>query len=353
MTSDSKAPARMRAVHLVEHGGPEALRMVELPVPEPAEGEVRVKVAAISLNHLDVWVRRGLPGVEIPMPHVPGCDGTGVIDALGPGVGAGVAIGMPVLIEPGYTLVDGPEVLAGMDHLAPDYGIRGEHSSGLAAEYVCVQARYVTPLPAGLDLIQTAAVPLVFVTAWGMLHHRAKIQSGETVLVLGAASGVGSAAIQIAKAHGCRVIATAGSEGKRALGRDLGADAVLNHRDEGWPKEVKALTEGRGADVVFEHIGPATWDGAMRSLARCGRLVTCGGTTGPKVSITLPHLFMKNQSVLGSTMGPRSAFREILDGVASGLFRPVVHSVLPIEEIAEAHRMLEGREVVGKLVLTF
>lgn len=343
----------MRAVHLVEHGGPEMLRMVQLPLPEPAADEVRVKVAAISLNHLDVWVRRGMPGVEIPMPHVPGCDGTGVVDAVGSGVADSISIGMPVLIEPGYTLEDGPEVQAGMDHLAPDYGIRGEHSPGLAAEYVCLPARYVTRLPTEADLVQVAAMPLVFLTAWGMLHTRAAIQTGETVLVLGAASGVGSAAIQIAKASGCRVITTAGSDAKRALGKELGADEVLDHRDAGWPKEVKALTGGRGVDVVFEHIGPATWDGAMRVLARCGRLVTCGGTTGPKVSITLPHLFMKNQSVLGSTMGPRAAFRDILDGLASGSFRPVVHSVLPVEQIAEAHRLLEDREVVGKLVLTF
>ena len=350
----SPAPiASMRAVHLLGHGGHEMLRMVELPVPEPAADEVRVKVAAISLNHLDVWVRRGMPGVEIPMPHVPGCDGTGVVDSVGRDVPASVMAGMPVLIEPGYTTEDGPEVQAGMDHLAPDYGIRGEHSPGLAAEYVCLPARYVTALPAHVDLVQVAAMPLVFLTAWGMLHTRAEIQPGETVLVLGAASGVGSAAIQIAKASGCRVIATAGSEAKRALGRELGADEVLDHRDASWPKAVKALSGGRGVDVVFEHIGPATWDGAMRVLASRGRLVTCGGTTGPKVSITLPHLFMKNQSVLGSTMGPRAAFRDILDGLERGSFRPVVHSVLPIEEIARAHRLLEDREVVGKLVLTF
>ncbi len=343
----------MRAVHLKEHGSPEMLHMVQVPVPEPAPDEVRVKVAAISLNHLDVWVRRGMPGVDIPMPHVPGCDGTGVIDAVGGDVPGSVAVGTPVLIEPGYTVEDGPEVQAGMDHLAPDYGIRGEHSPGLAAEYVCLPARYVTPLPAGADMVQVAAMPLVFLTAWGMLHTRAAIKAGETVLVLGAASGVGSAAIQIAKDAGCRVITTAGSEAKRSLGKELGADEVLDHGDAHWPKEVKALTNGRGVDVVFEHVGPATWDGAMRSLARCGRLVTCGGTTGPKVSITLPHLFMKNQSVLGSTMGPRTAFRDILDGLERGSFRPVVHSVLPIEEIAEAHRLLEDRKALGKIVLTF
>lgn len=351
--SSSASTNVMRAVHLKEHGGPEMLCMVELPVPVPGPGEVRVKMSAVSLNHLDVWVRRGMPGVEIPMPHVPGCDGTGVIDAVGRDVPSTAAVGTAVLVEPGYTTEDGPEVQAGMDHLAPDYGIRGEHAPGLAAEFVCLPAHYVTPLPTNADPVQVAAMPLVFLTAWGMLHTRAAIQPGETVLVLGAASGVGSAAIQIAKDAGCRVITTAGSEPKRALGMELGADEALDHGDPAWPKAVKALTDGRGVDVVFEHVGPATWDGAMRSLARCGRLVTCGGTTGPKVSITLPHLFMKNQSVLGSTMGPRAAFRDILDGLERGVFRPVVHAVLGIEQIAEAHRLLEDRQALGKIVLTF
>lgn len=342
----------MRAVHLVEHGGPECLKLVDLPIPKPGPGEVRVRVAAVSLNHLDVWVRRGMPGVEIPMPHVPGCDGTGTVDALGPGV-VGVAVGANVVLEPGYTHTDGPEVEAGLDHLAPDYGIRGEHGPGFAAEFVCLPERYVTPLPAGVDLVEAAAMPLVFLTAWGMLVTRAELKGGETALILGAASGVGSAGIQIAKSLGARVIATAGSEAKRALGKALGADEVLDHRDPDWPKRVKALTNGVGADVVFEHIGPATWDGAMRVLARRGRLVTCGGTTGPKVSVTLPHLFMKNQSVLGSTMGPRTALRPIFEGAARGQFRPAIHRVMPIEEIGEAHRMLEDREVVGKIVLSF
>ena len=216
-----------------------------------------------------------------------------------------------------------------------------------------LKARYVTPLPDGVDPVQAAAVPLVFLTAWGMLRTRAELKEGESVLVLGAASGVGSAAIQIAKSLGCTVLTTAGTEEKRALGLELGADHAINHSEENWPREVKELTEGRGVDVVFEHVGPATWPGSLRSLARCGRLVTCGGTTGPMVEVALPHLFMKNQSILGSTMGPRAAFGEIFAGVASGVFRPVVERVLPIEEIQDAHRSLEAREVIGKLVLTF
>lgn len=342
----------MKVVRIHEHGGPEVLRVEDAPMPTPGPGEILARTVAISLNHLDVWVRRGMPGVEIPMPHVPGCDGTGVIEAVGEGVDTSL-VGKAVVLEPGFTHSVGSEVQAGLDHLAPDYGIRGEHAPGFAQEYVTLPAGYVTPLPDGVDPVEAAALPLVFLTAWGMLRTRAELQPGETVLILGAASGVGSAGIQIAKAFDCTVVATAGSEAKRALGTSLGADHVVDHRADDWAKEVKALTNGRGVDVVFEHIGPATWGSAMRCLARRGRLVTCGGTTGPKVEILLPHLFMKNLSVLGSTMGPRTALPEILDGVQRGAFRPVVDRILPIDEIAEAHRLLEGRDVVGKLVLKF
>ena len=341
----------MRAVHVTRHGGPEVLELVDLPVPEPGPGEVRVRVAAISLNHLDLWVRRGMPGVEIPMPHVPGCDGTGTVDALGPGT-EGVAKGDHVLLQPGFTHEEGAETLAGLDHLAPDYGIRGEHAPGFAAEFVCLPARYLTPLPAGVDLVEAAALPLVFLTAWGMLVTRAEVRAAEQVLVIGAASGVGSAAIQLARTLGCRVAATAGSEEKRSLGLALGAEEVFDHGDPEWSRAAKAFSEG-GFDVVIEHVGPATWDSSMRLLGRRGRLVTCGGTTGPKVSLTLPHLFMKNQSVLGSTMGPSSALPEILSGVERGALRPVLDRSLPVESVRQAHQLLEDREVVGKLVLTF
>ena len=341
----------MRAVHVTRHGGPEVLELVDLPVPEPGPGEVRVRVAAISLNHLDLWVRRGMPGVEIPMPHVPGCDGTGTVDTLGPGT-EGFAKGDHVLLQPGFTHEEGAETLAGLDHLAPDYGIRGEHAPGFAAEFVCLPARYLTPLPAGVDLVEAAALPLVFLTAWGMLVTRAEVRAAEQVLVIGAASGVGSAAIQLARTLGCRVAATAGSEEKRALGLALGAEEVFDHGDPEWSRAAKAFSEG-GFDVVIEHVGPATWDSSMRLLGRRGRLVTCGGTTGPKVSLTLPHLFMKNQSVLGSTMGPSSALPEILSGVERGALRPVLDRSLPVESVRQAHQLLEDREVVGKLVLTF
>lgn len=343
----------MQAIHVPAHGDPSVLRVVDLPVPEPREGEALVRVIAVSVNHLDLWVRRGMPGVTLPLPMIPGCDGTGEVVALGPGVDGGrLAVGDRVLIEPGYSSGTSARDLAGQDHLSDDYQIRGEHFDGLAREYVAIETRFLTPLPAGVDPVTTAAVPLVFLTAWGMLVSRAQVRAGETVLVIAGSSGVGSAAIQIARDRGCRVIATAGSEEKRRLARELGADEVVDHGAKDWGKEVRRLTGGRGADVVVEHVGPATWDTSLRSLARNGRLVTCGGTTGPIVQVALPHLFIKNQSVLGSTMGPRNAFAEIVAKVAAGRWRPVVDRVMPMSKTREAHELLEARKVQGKIVLT-
>jgi NADPH:quinone reductase-like Zn-dependent oxidoreductase len=340
----------VQAVQITRHGGPEVLELVDLPVPEPGPKEVLVRVIASSINHLDLWVRRGIPGVRFPLPLIPGCDGTGEIAALGDGV-TSVAVGEPVVLLPGYSSGTSECDLLGDDHLSDDYSIRGEHCDGFDCEFVTLEDRFVMPLPAGVDPVQAAAVPLVFVTAWGMLVSRARRLAGESVLVLAGASGVGSAAIQIARDLGARVIATAGSDEKRARARDLGAEEVLDHHDPDWPKQVKAWSAGRGVDVVVEHVGPATWDGSMRCLARRGRLVTCGGTTGPLVSLQLPHLFMKNIAVLGSTMGPRSSLPVIYDKVAAGVFRPVVDRILPLSEVAAAHRALEAGEVNGKVVL--
>ena len=340
----------MQAVRIHQHGDPSVLRVEDVPKPAPGPGQALVRVLGVSLNHLDLWVRRGMPGFPVPFPRILGCDGTGEVVALGAGV-SNVRVGDKVVIEPGYSSGSSPEDKAGNDNLAPDYSIRGEHSDGFDCEFVALEARYLLPLPKGVDPVQAAAVPLVFITAWGLLVSRGQVRAGETVLVLGGASGVGSAAIQIAKARGARVLATAGGEEKQALCRELGAEAVVDHRSEGWGKEIKKLTAGKGADVVVEHVGPATWKTSMAVLARNGRLVTCGGTTGPTVELALPHLFIKNQSVLGSTMGPRAAFPEIFANVAKGVFRPVVDRVLPLSKAREAHELLENRRVVGKIVL--
>ncbi len=341
----------MQVVHVTAHGDPSVLQLVDLPVPEPAAGEVLVRMLGVSVNHLDLWVRRGMPGFKVPLPLIPGCDGIGEIAKLGADV-SGLSVGTHVLVEPGHSSGTSAHDLAGNDHLSDDYVIRGEHFDGLAREYVAVASRYVVPLPAGVDPIQCAAAPLVFLTAWGMLISRASVQPGENVLVLAGTSGVGSAAIQIAKDLGCRVVTTAGSEAKRALCLELGADAAVDHTQSDWPGAARKAAGGKSFDVVVEHVGPATWDGSMRVLARNGRLVTCGGTTGPTVSIALPHLFIKNQSVLGSTMGPRNAFPTILAKIAAGAYRPVVDRVMPMSAVRTAHELLESRKVLGKIVLT-
>jgi NADPH:quinone reductase-like Zn-dependent oxidoreductase len=340
----------MRAVHVTAHGDPSVLELVEVPIPEPSEGEVLVKMIAISINHLDLWVRRGMPGVKLPLPMIPGCDGIGEIVKLGAGV-THLRPGMRVLVEPGYSSGASAHDLAGNDHLSDDYKIRGEHSDGLACEYVAVQARFALPIPSSLDPVRAAAVPLVFLTAWGLLVTRANVQAGESVLVIAGTSGVGSAAIQIARDRGARVFATAGTQAKMNLARHLGADEVVDHTKPDWPSQVRKLTAGRGVDVVVEHVGPATWEGSMRVLARNGRIVTCGATTGPMVQLALPHLFIKNQTIMGSTMGPRSALPTIVDHVARGVYTPVVDRVMPLSEVRIAHQLLESRQVLGKIVL--
>ncbi|MEZ5980156.1 MAG: zinc-binding dehydrogenase [Planctomycetota bacterium] len=341
----------MKALRIHQHGGPDVLRYEDVAEPRLRRGEVLVRVIAASVNHLDLWVRRGMPGFKVGFPRILGCDGTGEIVELGPGVDA-LKVGQLVVLEPGYSDDDERDEAAieGSDHLLPSYEIRGEHSDGFDAEYVAIDAKYLCPLPSGVDPVEAAAVPLVFLTAWGMIE-RADLTPDETVLVIGGSSGVGSAAIQIASHLGARVLTTAGTEEKRALCESLGAEEAIDHTDPAWPKRVKELTDGAGVEVVVEHVGPATWAGSMRSLGHLGRLVTCGGTTGPEVQVLLPHLFIKQQSILGSTMGPANALPIIFDRVARGHYRPVVHDRIPLAEGARAHELLESRSVVGKVVL--
>ena len=340
----------MQAARIHEHGGPEVLRVEQVPDPEPGPGEVLVRVLAVSLNHLDLWVRRGMPGVTVPFPRILGCDGTGEVVALGADT-SGLELGQRVVIEPGFSSGTSRHDREGNDHLSDDYGIRGEHCDGLDCELVALPARFVFPLPAGLDPLAAASAPLTFLTAWAMVFQRAQVRAGENVLVLGGAGGVGSAAIQMCRDLGARVITTGSTEDKRELARELGAEVALDPGVAGWDKEVRRLTDGRGVDVVVEHVGPATWETSMRVLARNGRLVTCGGTTGARVSLLLPHLFIKNLSVLGSTMGPRKALPEIMRRLADGRYRTAVDRVLPLSQVREAHAALEGRAVAGKIVL--
>ncbi|HKF24446.1 MAG TPA: zinc-binding dehydrogenase [Candidatus Acidoferrum sp.] len=340
----------MKAVFFDCHGGPEVLHYAEVPEPEIRPGEVLVRVRACALNHLDLWVRAGIPGLAIPLPHIPGSDIAGFIEKIGPGVAA-VKPGQKVLLAPGVTCGKCAACRAGRDNYCPQFTNLGYIIDGGCAQFVRCPEVNCFPYPENLSYEEAAAVPLVFQTAWHMLLTRAQLEPAETVLVLGAGSGVGSAAIQIAKFLGCRVIATAGNDGKLAKARELGADDVINHRGQKIKEEVRRLTAKRGVDVVFEHVGTATWDDSVASLTRGGRLVTCGATTGFDAKIDLRFLFSRQLSVLGSYMGNKSEFATVLKLVAGGKLKPVVDRLFPLAECRLAHEYLESGLQFGKVVL--
>ncbi|MGB9244185.1 MAG: zinc-binding dehydrogenase [Candidatus Acidiferrales bacterium] len=340
----------MKAVIFSEHGGPEVLHYAEVREPEIGADEVLVRVRACALNHLDLWVRRGLPGITIPMPHVLGSDIAGEVVRVGGNV-SGVRPGERVLLSPGISCGHCVHCLRGDDNFCRQYTLFGYKVDGGYAEYVASPAVNVIPMPANLGFEEAAAIPLVFLTAWHMLITRVQLKPDETVLVLGAGSGVGSAAIQIAKTAGARVIATAGSEAKLQKARELGADETFLHSIEHWSREVKRLTDRRGVDVVVEHVGDATWQESVASLAVGGRLVTCGATTGYEGKIDLRFLFSRHISILGSYMGSKAELYSVLDLVGRGRVRPVIDTVMSLAKTREAHERLEKREQFGKIVL--
>ena len=340
----------MRAVVIHEHGGTDQLCFEDRPVPEPGPGQVRVAVHAAGVNHLDVWVRRGVPGHAFPLPLVPGCDGAGRIDAVGPGVS--LDIGARVVIAPGVVWGDDTQTAAGQDHLSPGYGIFGETCDGTCAEYVVLPARNALPLPDAISFCDAAAFPLVMLTAWNMVVRRAQVTPGDTVLVHAAGSGVSTAAIQIARHAGAAsILTTTSTQAKADRARALGADVVLDYSDPTWSKQVKKETGGRGVDVVVDHVGEATFGPSLKTLVRGGRYVFCGATTGAQVTAHLNLIFFKNLSILGSTMGSLGDLHVLLRLFEAGKLAPVVDSVLPWDDVAHAHRRLEAKEVFGKLVL--
>ncbi len=340
----------MKAILVAAHGGIDTLELRDLPRPEPGPGEVQVELRAASVNHLDLWVRRGIAGVRYPLPLIPGCDGAGVIAALGPGV-HDLACGARVVLQPGVACGTCAACLSGADNLCRSYGILGEHRHGTYAQSIVVPRANVLPLPASLDFESAAAIPLVFLTAWHMAVARARIQPGEDVLVHAGASGVGHAAIQIARLLGARVFTTVGSHGKVERVRALGADHVLLYREQDFSDVIRDLTGKRGVDVILDHVGADTWERNIRSLARGGRLVVCGSTSGHEVSTNLRFLFFKNLSLLGSTMGSKAELAQILALVERGNLQPLVDRVLALEDVGQAHTLLEQRQVIGKIVL--
>ncbi|HEX5054790.1 MAG TPA: zinc-binding dehydrogenase [Planctomycetota bacterium] len=340
----------MRCTVVREHGGLDRLRPEERPVPAPGPRQVRVRVQAIGVNHLDTWVRRGVPGHTFPLPLIPSSDACGVVDALGPGA-AGCKEGDEVVVLPGVSCGACEACLTGSDQLCRRYDILGESRDGTCAEFVCVPDANVAPKPKALSAPEAASIGLVFQTAWNMLVRRAELRAGETVLVHAGLSGVGSAAVQIANLLGAQVIATAGGPEKCAKVRALGAHHVIDHKANDFVAEVRRLTGKAGVHVVFEHVGEATFAGSLKCLQRGGRVVTCGATTGGSVQLSLHAVFFKSLSILGSTMGSKGDLRRILQLFEQRRLQPVLDRTLPMAEVAEAHRLLEAREVFGKVAL--
>ncbi|HVF55142.1 MAG TPA: zinc-binding dehydrogenase [Pyrinomonadaceae bacterium] len=340
----------MKAVVFNEHGGPEVLHYEERPDPSIRANEVLVEVRACALNHLDVWARGGLPGIEIPLPHILGNDIAGVVREVGE-VAGWVKPGDEVLLQPGVSCGHCRECLRGADNLCPEYDMLGYRRDGGYAELVAAPAVNVIQKPRNLSWEEAAALPLVTVTAWHMLVTRAAVQPGEDVLIHAAGSGVGSIGIQIAKLRGARVIATAGSDEKLEKARALGADETVNYTRDDWTRQVRQLTGKRGVDVVFEHTGAETWPGSIQALAKNGRLVTCGATSGYDARTDIRQIFYRHLSVLGSFMGSKSELLDAMKFVERGQIKGVVDRTLPLAEARRAHELMEDRAQFGKLVL--
>jgi NADPH:quinone reductase-like Zn-dependent oxidoreductase len=341
----------VKAIQFQRHGGPEVLQYVDAPDPVFRPNDVLVRVRACALNRLDLWVRQGLPNVSIPLPHIPGSDVAGEIAQMGSEVTT-VRIGQKVVLAPGITCGKCAACLAGLDNRCRQFTNLGYMIDGGCAEFVRAPEVNCMPYPENLSFEQAAAIPLVFQTAWHMLVARAELQPGEDVLVLGAGSGVGSAAIQIAKFFGANVIATAGTDEKLAKARELGADHLINHKSQKIRDEVRRITRKRGVDVVFEHVGAATWDDSVASLTPSGRLVTCGATTGYDAKVDLRFLFSRQLSLLGSYMGTKNDLRTVMKLVAASILKPIVDRVFPLAEAGAAHAYLESGSQFGKVVLS-
>ena len=339
----------MRAVVIREHGGVECLRFEDLPVPEPGAKEVRVEVRAAGLNHLDTWVRRGVKGHTFPLPLIPGSDASGLVDCLGPGCES-IAVGDEVVVLPGTSCGTCAACQQGEDQLCRGYGILGETRDGTCAEYLVVPVANLAPKPAALSFAEAASVPLVFQTAWSMLK-KARLRAGDHILVHAGGSGVGSAAVQIARLLGAQVVATAGGAKKCESALALGAHHAIDYKSVDFAKAVKEWSPKRGVDVVFEHVGAATFAGSIRCLLRGGRLVTCGATTGGEVTISLHQLFFKNLELIGNTMGSKGDLLRVLELFDQGALKPVLSEFVPMSELRRAHEWLEAREVFGKIVV--
>jgi NADPH:quinone reductase-like Zn-dependent oxidoreductase len=340
----------LKAIGFYEHGDIDKLQLLELPRPEPGPGKVLINVKAVALNHLDLWVLEGLPGLSLEMPHVGGSDMAGVIASLGDGV-TGFQVGQRVVVNPTLSCGDCEWCRQGEDSLCDQFGVIGEHSRGGMAEYAVVPARNLMLMPDDYPFAEVAAAPLVFLTAWRALITRGQVRPGEDVLILGASGGVASAAIQIGKLAGANVYAVTSSPEKMEKARALGADWTVDRTRENWSKAVYEATNRRGVDVVLENVGAATWFDSLRSAKKGGRIVTYGATSGPQPRTDIRYIFWKQLSILGTTMSTRSEFHDVMNLVWQGKLKPVIDSVFPMDEAPAAYRRLKAGAQFGKVVI--
>jgi NADPH:quinone reductase-like Zn-dependent oxidoreductase len=340
----------MKALCFFEHGELDVMQCADVPDPAPGPGEALLQVKACALNHLDVWVRRGWPGLKLEMPHWGSADVAGVIAGLGEGV-TGWQVGQRVVADPGISTIEDEFTRRGEDSLSPGYCILGEQVRGAAAEYITVPARNLLAMPDGLDYPEAAAPLLVSLTAWRMLIHRAGLRAGESVLVVGAGGGVNSMAVQIARLAGATVYAVTSNAEKAEKARQLGADVALDRSQVDWGREIYKLTGKRGVDVVVDNVGAATIRTSMRAVVRGGRIAIVGNTSGPQAEIDVRFIHGKQISLIGSTMGSHQDFLNVTALLWAGRLRPVIDRVMPLSEGREAFAAMERGELFGKIVL--
>jgi NADPH:quinone reductase-like Zn-dependent oxidoreductase len=373
----------MKAWQIRQHGGLEALQLLDLPDPVPAAGQARIRVASVGLNHLDLWVRKGVPGHKFPLPLIPGCDISGVVESFGPVSTQqkealkkiGIDVGSSVIVSPGVSCEVCEACLAGQDFLCKHYGILGETTNGGCAEFVVVPIANLIARPKNLSAVQAAAIQIPFLTAWNMVHRKAKVQPGELVLIQAGGSGVSVAAIQMCKMVGATVITTVGSPEKAAKAQALGADFVINYKDHkgtknteaspggtpiaGTPSfsdEVKKISQSlgkRGCEVVIDHVGTDTLSGSMKCMAWGGRLAICGATSGSDFQVDLKQVFFKNLSILGTTMGSKADLIQVVRLLEQGKLKPIVDSEFAMADLPKAHARLESRQAFGKVICSF
>jgi NADPH:quinone reductase-like Zn-dependent oxidoreductase len=337
----------MRAAYIENHGGPEVLKVGPVPDPSFSDNEVLVRVRYSALNHLDVWVRKGMPSLKLQYPHILCGDGAGVVEATGSQV-TNVKKGDEVIIHPSVTCLRCEACLSRRESLCREMRILGEHINGTSAEFVKVPSANVFLKPQNMSFSDAASIGLVFTTAWQMVVHKAQIFPGQTVLIHSAGSGVSSAAIQIAKVFGAEVIATAGSEEKRKFAKELGADHVLPYE---FADEVRKMTQKKGVDAILDHTGTDLWEKNILAVRAGGRIVICGATSGYAAQTDLRHIFYRQIEILGSTMGSKADFPILLGLFKSGKLRAVVDTIFPLDKVQAAHRQLEDRRVKGKILL--